>query len=66
MTNINRLYKMTTMYSIIKKNNKFHVQLENSSQRVLGLNTLRFSRLISDWSDDNMNPDVNQMLLSVT
>jgi hypothetical protein len=57
---------MTTMYSIIKKNNKFHVQLENSSQRVLGLNTSRFSRLISDWSDDNMNPDVNQMLLSVT
>jgi hypothetical protein len=57
---------MTTMYSIIKKNNKFHVQLENSSQRMLGLNTLRFSRLISDWSDDNMNPDVNQMLLSVT
>lgn len=57
---------MTTMYSIIKKNNKFHVQLENSSQCVLGLNTLTFSRLISDWSDDNMNPDVNQMLLSVT
>ena len=57
---------MTSMYSIIKKNNKFHVQLVNRSQCVLGLNTLRFSRLISDWSDDNMNPDVNQMLLSVT
>jgi hypothetical protein len=46
---------------------KYTDQLDNSSWNVLGFDTLRFIRLIADWSVENIKPDMTpyRMLLDV-
>jgi len=43
---------------IIRKAVKYIDQSDNTSWHVFGFDTLSFRRLITDWSVENMNPDM--------